>query len=69
MYGLRWRENFLGVVIRGEEIDPRQEVYYERVRNIEEALAKEDSMLLTLPTSSDDRDNAPTELVRQSDGG
>ena len=43
MYGFRWRDNFIGLVIQGEEIDPREEVYYERVRNITAVLEKEDA--------------------------
>jgi hypothetical protein len=50
MYGFRWRENFIGVVMRGEEIDPRQEVYYERVRNIAELLEKEENMHIMDPS-------------------
>ena len=59
MYGFRWRDNFIGVVIRGEEIDPRQEVYYERVRNITEVLEKEDKMRLTLATPPDYNKSPP----------
>jgi hypothetical protein len=51
MSGFRWRGNFIGVVTRGEEIDPRQEVYYERVRQIAEVLDRKDNGQLTLRTS------------------
>jgi hypothetical protein len=46
----KWRLilNVFGIVRRGEEIDPRQEVYYERARRIAEVLQKEDNMAITL---------------------
>jgi hypothetical protein len=59
MYGFRWKDNFIGVIIRGDEIDPDQEVYYERVRNIAEVLEKKDNMLVTLPTPPDHNQNPP----------
>jgi hypothetical protein len=49
MHGIRWRNKFVGVMIVGDEIDPNQEVYYERVRNLTEVLEKEDTMLVTPP--------------------
>jgi hypothetical protein len=46
----KWRVvlSFFGIVRRREEIDPRQEDYYERARRIAEVLQKEDSMVITL---------------------
>jgi hypothetical protein len=46
----KWRLvlSFFGIVRRGEEIDPRQEVYNERARRITELLQKEDNMVITL---------------------
>lgn len=46
----RWRLvlGFFGMVRREEEIDPRREAYYERVRRIAEMLQKEDNMAITL---------------------
>ena len=66
MYGFRWRENFIGVVIRGEEIDPRQEVYYERVRNVAAVLEKEDNMRLTLPRPSEQQQRSTNEEGSES---
>jgi hypothetical protein len=48
LYGFRWKGIFIGVVRRGEEVDPRQEVYYERVRRLTEVLQKDDEMSITL---------------------
>jgi hypothetical protein len=53
MYGFRWGDSFIGVVIRGEEIDPRQEAYYERVRNIAEVLGKEGQLAADLTSPPD----------------
>jgi hypothetical protein len=46
----KWRlvRRFFGIVRRGEEIDPRQEAYYEHVKRIAELLQKEDNMVITL---------------------
>jgi hypothetical protein len=42
MSGFRWRGSFIGVVTRGEEINPREEAHFERVRKIAQVLEKTD---------------------------
>jgi hypothetical protein len=48
MYGFHWKNNIIGVAVRREDVDPRQEVYYERARDIAQLLEKEDNMQITL---------------------
>lgn len=38
MFGFRWKTNFIGVIIGGEEVDPRQKARYDMERSITEIL-------------------------------
>ena len=59
LHGFRWGNGFIGLVTRGEEVDPRQEVYYETVRRLTELLEKEDSMVVSLPVAATDPNKTP----------
>jgi hypothetical protein len=43
MSGFRRRGSFIGLVTRGEEINPREEAHFERVRKIAQVLEKQDA--------------------------
>lgn len=40
MLGFRWRNNFIGMVMGGEPVDPKEEAYYEVQRRIAKQLEK-----------------------------
>jgi hypothetical protein len=66
LHGFRWGNGFIGLVMRGEEVDPIQEVYYERVRRLTELLEKEDTMVVSLPVAAVDSNKTPPRKARVS---
>jgi hypothetical protein len=46
MFGIRWRNHFIGFVSGGEEIDPRHHVHTETVRKLSEVLEGRDDLLI-----------------------
>src|SRR5579859_1864643 len=46
MFGLRWRNHFIGFVLGGEEVDPRHHVHNEQVRKLTELLERREELLV-----------------------